>query len=74
MLQEQKRVYTCDCENIRVGSLPCQCLFLKMFLLLPFSLGICYDSTDKPGYNDIGLCDILSITLGILWYQLITHC
>jgi hypothetical protein len=31
-------------------------------------------NTVEPGYNDIGLCDISSITSDILWYQLITHC
>jgi hypothetical protein len=27
--------------------------------------------TLEPGYNDIGLCDISSITSDIVWYQLI---
>jgi hypothetical protein len=27
----------------------------------------------EPGYNDIGLCDTLSIASDILWYQLIPH-
>ena len=74
MLEEPKRLYICSRENIRVASLLCHCLFLQTFLLVPFSLGLCYDSTDKLGYNDIGLRDTLSITLGILWYQLITRC
>jgi hypothetical protein len=30
-------------------------------------------NTVEPGYNDIGLCDISSITSAILWYQLIPH-
>lgn len=64
----------CSRENIRVASLPFQCLFLQTFLLMPFSLGLRCDSTDKLGYKDIGLRDTLSITLGILWYQPITHC
>jgi hypothetical protein len=28
----------------------------------------------EPGYNDIGLRDTSSITLDILWYQLLSHC
>jgi len=74
VLEEPKRLYICARENIRVLSSPCQFLFLQKFLLVPFALHLCYDSTDKPGYNDIGLRDTLSITLGVLWYQLITHC
>jgi hypothetical protein len=31
-------------------------------------------TTVKPGYNDIGLCDISSIASDILWYELIHHC
>jgi len=33
-----------------------------------------HTSRVEPGYNDIGLCDILSIASAILWYQLISHC
>jgi hypothetical protein len=29
--------------------------------------------TAEPGYSVLGLCDISSITLHILWYQLIPH-
>ena len=29
--------------------------------------------TGKPGYNDAGLCETLSIASDILWYQLIPH-
>ena len=28
----------------------------------------------RPAYNDIGFCDISSIALDILLYQLIPHC
>ena len=28
------------------------------------------ENTDKPGYNDIGLCDTSLIASDILWYQL----
>jgi hypothetical protein len=31
-------------------------------------------NTVGPGYNDVGLYDIPSITTAILWYQLIPHC
>jgi len=30
-------------------------------------------SRQKPGYNDIGLCDTSFITPDMLWYQLIPH-
>jgi hypothetical protein len=33
-----------------------------------------YINTVEPGYNDIGLCETLSITSDILWCQLIPHC
>jgi hypothetical protein len=39
-----------------------------------FSVGAIYKYTIKPGYNDIGLCDISLIESDILWYQLIRHC
>jgi len=74
VLEEPGRLYIYSRENIRVASLPGQCLFLQTFILVPFSLGLYYDSTDKLGYNDIGLRDTLSITSDILWYQLIPHC
>jgi len=32
------------------------------------------DTQSRPGYNDIGLCDISSITSHIPWYQLIRQC
>ena len=33
-----------------------------------------YDTCiEEPGYNDIGLCDILSIISDILWYQFTPH-
>jgi hypothetical protein len=31
-------------------------------------------NTVEPDYNDIGLCDISSITSDFLWYQLIPYC
>jgi hypothetical protein len=49
-------------------------LNLCIYQLYNSNTKVMHTNTVEPAYNDIGLCDNLSIASDILQYQLVPHC